>query len=123
VGEVGVGVDGSAYHWLGKAVFWMARQKRKAGYNIPLDTTTVNTELCDPVTFNDPVFSNGEALAGSISSIEYDIQTDSIRVESLLQPNDTIDDDYGDIVETGSAADTITETGSASDTITEDGNA
>jgi hypothetical protein len=126
-GEVGVGlgVDGSAYHWLENAVYWMTRQKRNVSYNIPLNATNVLVELCDPVHFRDPIYTNSlvetDYLDGAIEEIEYDILTDSIRVTPILQPNDTIDDDFGDIVETGSAADTITESGSQPDTISEDG--
>jgi hypothetical protein len=124
-GAVGIGTDGSAWHWLTNAVFWLTRQKRKAGYNVPLDATHVFTELCDPVNFKDPVFSNSlidtAYLEGNVDAIEYDIQNDSIRIHSLLSPNDTIDDNYGDIIESGNSNHTITESGSAPDTITEDG--
>jgi hypothetical protein len=122
---VGLGTDGSAWKFLLNAVYWITRQRRKVEYALPISATNVLMELCDPVDFRDTIYTNAVTetayLNGSIYSVEYDLKADSIRIGSMLEPNDGIDDAFGDIVETGSAATTITESGPPSDTITEDG--
>jgi len=122
-GVAGLGTDGSAFFFLQEAVFYLTRQKRNVEHNIPINSTNVLIELCDPTTFQDPIYTNNEVLAGHIDFIEYDIKNDEIKVGKILDPQDTIDDDFGCIQETGSAPDTITESGSQPDTITETGTA
>jgi hypothetical protein len=123
---VGLGVDGSAYHFMENAVFWLTRQKRNVEYNLPMTTDHITAELCAPVQFRDPIYTNSvvetDYLGGSIHTIEYDIKNDEIIIGAMLDPNDTIDEDFGDIIETGSQTDTITESGSRTNTYTENGN-
>jgi len=124
-GKDGLGIDSSHYRFCAQAVFWLTRQKRRVKYRLPLDSTNVSIELTDPVEFRDRVYTNSAIdsayLQGNIEYIEYDLERDQIVVQSILEPNDTIGEDYGDIIETGSASDTITESGSQPDTITEVG--
>lgn len=122
---VGLGVDGSAYKFLQNAVFWLTRQKRKVQYSLPISASSAVVDLCDPVAFRDTIYTNAavdtDYLSGTISVIEFDIKNDTVVINTVLDPYDTIDDDFGDIIETGTQTDTITESGSQTDTYTENG--
>jgi len=120
-GGDGLGTDDSSYNFLENAVYYMTRQKDRVEYMLPMNTHNVHIELGDPITFNDPIYTNGADRSGWVELIEYDLSQDAIKLKVILEPFDTIDDDYGDIIETGDAPDTITESGSQADTITEDG--
>jgi len=120
--KVGVGkTERAAFKFLQNAVEWLTRQHRDVTYKIPMDATNVLIELTDPVKFGDTIYTNDVNLDGNIYLLEYDLSNDQIKVGSLIEPNDTIPEDFADIEETGSAPDTITESGSQPDTITEDG--
>lgn len=111
----------SAYKFLDECVSWIGRQKADSTISIPLTSTTIATELADYITLNESVYTNGDNQPGYIDKVEYDLKNDMIIVGLALFPIDTIDDEVGDIEETGSASDTIDESGSRTDTVTEGG--
>jgi hypothetical protein len=117
------GTGPSAKLFMQNAAFQLTRQKRKIEYDIPITASNVLIELCDPVNFRDPVYTNSTVYPtyqrGAVHLIGYNFDTDTIHVGVTLDPLDTIDEQFGDIIETGSAPDTITESGSNTNTISE----
>lgn len=115
-----VGVNSAAFMYLKNCVEWLAREREVVEYELAINATNVTMELAHPVNFSDTILTNGVDRIGTISSIQIDPTEDRILVEATLFPDDGITID-GDIIESGSQADTITESGSEADTITEDG--
>jgi hypothetical protein len=82
----GVDVDSAAYNHLINAISWLTKEKHTARYAIALNRMNILAELCDPIVFNDPIYSYGEDRTGIIGRIEIDVKNDRLLVRSTLRP-------------------------------------
>ena len=114
----GTSTDASAWKFISTLSEWNTRQRSEVEYSIPINSTNILTELCDPIAFNDQIYTNGEDVNGWVELVQVDTENDIINLRLILEPLDGIDFG-GDIIESGSWPDTITESGSETDTITE----
>lgn len=121
--DFGAGTGGSnnaAFYFLQHLVEWTTRQKYVTEYVLKaINATNLQLELYDPIYFNDQKYTNNTDLIGWITKwklVPHE-KRPRIIIELCLEPTDIETDEL--IIETGTAADTITESGSQSDTITE----
>jgi len=108
--------DTSAYKFIDLLLEWCALQKDVVEYSIPITAANVQLELLDPVYFCDVKYTAGANRMGYITMIKH-VPFDRIVLEVCLIPTDIVEENL--IIETGSAATTITESGSQTDTYTE----
>jgi hypothetical protein len=117
----GHGTQSSAYLFLQLLAQWTTLQKYIVKYRIPIDPTTVETELLDVVTFSDVIYTADEIIPGIIIHVEPDPSTDQLVISTILKPS--VVQGYNLIIERGPLlnTDTITEGDHQTDTITEIG--
>lgn len=113
------GTSGSAYQYLNLLLQWCTLQKDIVSYSIPINANTCETELLDIINFNDIIYTNGNNIPGWVIGLETDASKDQLNLQVILQPLSLAVEEGYKIIETGSAAKTITETGSAPNIITE----
>lgn len=116
------GTGATAWKFLKQVADWCTRQKNNVEYSLPITAGNIEIDLLDRVSFVDAVYTDSVTLSGWLSRVEINPSNDSITVKNTLEPTDWQDVlSAGNIVETGSASDTITESGAQPDTITETG--
>jgi hypothetical protein len=117
-GEAG-GSYNTVFYLMAQLLEWTTRQKYIVEYSLPINTTNLQLELCDPINFNDQIYTNSVDRLGWINVIKIIPTTKKpmITIQLILKPFNL--EEYNLYVETGSAPDTITESGSQPDTITE----
>jgi hypothetical protein len=113
------GTTSSAYSLLFNLAQWVTRQKDGVSYAIPINQTTITSEIMDLINFKDIIYTNGNDKSGWITGLEIDVPNDQLKLTLTFQPDNI--DDVALIVERGPAlnSDTIEETGSQADTYTE----
>jgi len=112
------GTGNAAMYLMQNLVEWATRQKDIVEYALPINATNIQLELGDPITFNDQKYTNDVNRTGYISKIKIRPAVGEMIIEAVLIPADI--EEYGLIIETGDAPDTITERGDqGDDTITE----
>jgi hypothetical protein len=111
--------NSAPFLYLQNLVEWTSRQKRLVSFSLPINSTTIVSELLDYVSFTDPIYTNNQTLYGWITKISINIKRNEINYTLMLLPHDPLT--VVNIIETGDAPDTITESGSQPDTITETG--
>jgi len=120
----GTGINSSAYKFLVNLVEWTSKQKETVSYRIPINSSTVITELVDPVSFSDAIYTKSAARTGWITNIEFDTALDQIVITTTLEPYNIENVNDGLIIERGTPLNDgnyIIESGSQPDTITETG--
>ena len=117
--EAATAVD-SAWEFASLCAYWLSVQKLGCQFSASINAGTLALRLADPITVNDPIYSNNVALLGWISGIDIDRDAKEINYTVQFAPI-VAEESY--IYETGTAPDTITELGYSadplSDTITE----
>ena len=113
------GTSSSAWKFLEYAVAWCGTKRDYISYRLPINSEYAELDILTPVTFCDSIKTNGENRSGWVTSISVLADEHIIEVTVLLKNNSGVADSYGDIIETGSAANAIDESGSQTDTITE----
>ena len=81
----GVETDSSAYRFLQKAIIWITRERALVEYSIPINQINILVELCDPIVFNDPIFTDGSDRDGWICGIAIDTTRDVIDITAILE--------------------------------------
>jgi hypothetical protein len=117
----GHGTGSSAYKLLYLLALWTTLQKYAVSYRIPINTTTVITELLDHIYFKDKIYTNDQSIEGWIIHVEPDPSTDQLVIHAILKPTTIEGVDL--IIERGPLlnTDTITEGDHQTNTITETG--
>jgi hypothetical protein len=113
-GEVASTTD-SAYKYLLWLVTWTTHQKAYNEYSKTISAANVALEILDYITFSDAIFTDSESRTGWVTSIELDIANDSIKYQTILEPEDTVLDNL--IIELGYIDDAHNETGDQPDQV------
>jgi hypothetical protein len=78
----------AAWVFLQFMVYWTTRQKDIITYNIPINASTIGTELLDCIQFKDDVYTAGVNRVGWITSIEVDAVNNQYILQVFLQSAD-----------------------------------
>jgi hypothetical protein len=119
--SIGASVDSGAWKYLTNLVEWCSRQKDIVEYAIPLSAANLQLDLCDRVTVNDYILTDGSDRTGWITKIDVQCKMDQIILTVMLNPPELEDASMTDnlIIESGDRVDYFGETGSHADTFEE----
>lgn len=84
------GDSSAAYKFLYLFAKWATLQKYNVSYSIPLNNTTILSELLDVINFKDTIYTNKNNQIGWMTGIELDTENDLLKIQDTLLPSELL---------------------------------